>query len=121
MIRHESQRRIAAATGPYVVHVVPLLVESGEYRSRVQRVLVIDCSERDQIERVRRRSGLSEDEVRRIVAAQAPRAVRLAAADDVIDNSASLDALREAVRRLHERYLALAAAWSPGGDTPGGA
>jgi dephospho-CoA kinase len=121
MIRHESQRRIAAATGPYVVHVVPLLVESGEYRSRVQRVLVIDCSERDQIERVRRRSGLSEDEVRRIVAAQAPRAVRLAAADDVIDNSASLDELREAVRRLHERYLALAAAWSPGGDAPGGA
>jgi dephospho-CoA kinase len=121
MIRQESQRRIASATGPYVVHVVPLLVESGEYRARVQRVLVVDCPERDQVERVRRRSGLSEDEIRRILAAQAPRAARLAVADDVIDNSTSLAALHDAVRRLHERYLALAAARSPGGDAPGGA
>jgi dephospho-CoA kinase len=110
MIRAESQRRIfeGAARAPYVVHVVPLLVESPDYRSRVQRVLVVDCDEAVQVERVRRRSGLSEDEVRRIIAAQVPRATRLAAADDVIDNSGPLADLEPQVRALHERYLALA-------------
>lgn len=110
MIRAESQRRIHAATAPYVVHVVPLLVESQDYRSRVQRVLVVDCDEAVQVERVQRRSGLSAGEVQRIIAAQVPRATRLAAADDVIDNSGPLAALEPQVRALHERYLALARA-----------
>src|SRR4051812_36057007 len=89
MIRKESERRIAKSAGasPYVVHVVPLPVESPDYRTRVQRVLVVDCTEGVQVRRVVQRSGLAEDEVRRIIAAQAPRATRLAAADDVIDNS----------------------------------
>ena len=111
MIRAESQRRIAAgaASAPYVVHVVPLLVESDDYRSRVQRVLVVDCTEAVQVERVMKRSGLAEAEVHRIIAAQAPRAARLAAADDVIDNSGPLAALEPQVRALHERYRPLAA------------
>jgi dephospho-CoA kinase len=115
MIRAESQRRIAAAGGsaPYVVHVVPLLVESPDYRARVQRVLVIDCAEDVQVERVMARSGLAHEEVCRIVATQAPRAARLAAADDVIDNSGPLDALRPQVRALHERYVALAGQATP--------
>jgi dephospho-CoA kinase len=115
MIRAESQRRIAAAggTAPYVVHVVPLLVESADYRARVQRVLVIDCAEDVQIERVMARSGLGQDEVRRIIAAQAPRAARLAAADDVIDNSGPLAALRPQVLALHGRYMALAGQATP--------
>ena len=110
MIREESRRRIAAgaAAAPYVVHVVPLLIESPDYRSRVQRVLVVDCTEAVQVERVKQRSGLGEDEVRRIIAAQAPRAARLAAADDVIDNSGPLAALEPQVRALHLRYLSLA-------------
>ena len=109
MIRAESQRRIAegADRAPYVVHVVPLLIESPDYRTRVQRVVVVDCDEAVQVERVQRRSGLSADEVRRIIAAQVPRATRLAAADDVIDNSGSLSAIERQVRVLHERYLAL--------------
>ena len=109
MIRAESQRRIAegADRAPYVVHVVPLLIESPDYRTRVQRVVVVDCDEAVQVERVQRRSGLSADEVRRIIAAQVPRATRLAAADDVIDNSGSLSAIEGQVRALHERYLAL--------------
>ena len=106
MIREESQRRIAAARGPYVIHVVPLLVESPDYRSRVDRVLVIDVPEALQIERVRRRSGLSEDEVRAILAAQASRAERLAAADDVIENRGTIDELRQQVAALHRKYLA---------------
>ena len=105
MIRAESERRIAAASGPYVVHVVPLLVESAGYRHRVARVAVVDCPEDAQVLRVQRRSGLPEDEVRRIVAAQASRQSRLAAADDIIDNSGSLDALHKRVRELHSGYL----------------
>jgi len=107
MIRAESERRIAAASGPYVVHVVPLLVESPGYRQRVTRVLVVDCPEDVQVDRVRQRSRLSEEDIRRIVASQAKREERLAAADDVIDNSASLDALHKQVRELHSRYLEL--------------
>ena len=105
MIREESQRRLAATSGPYAVLVVPLLVESAGYRDRVQRVLVVDCSEAMQVERVGQRSGLSEPEVRRIIAAQVPREQRLAAADDVIDNSGTLAALQQQVRSLHGRYL----------------
>jgi dephospho-CoA kinase len=105
MIREESRRRIDAAQSPYVVHVVPLLVESADYRKRVDRVLVVDCPEALQVERVRARSALPEAEVRAIMASQAARADRLAAADDVIDNSGTLDALREQVAALHQRYL----------------
>jgi dephospho-CoA kinase len=105
LIRAESERRIAAAPGPYVVHVVPLLVESPDYRQRVSRVLVVDCPLEVQIERVRQRSGLAEDEVRRIIGSQAGRQARLAAADDVIDNSGTLDALHKQVRALHSSYM----------------
>jgi dephospho-CoA kinase len=109
MIRAESERRIAAAPGPYVVHVVPLLVESPGFRERYQRVLVVDCPEALQVARVRQRSGLAEAEIRRIIDAQIQRQIRLAAADDVIDNSGSIAAMQQQVRQLHEKYLALAA------------
>ena len=110
MIRAESARRIAAATGPYVLHVVPLLVESGGYRERIRRVLVVDCPEALQVARVRQRSGLTDPEVRRVIAAQIQRVSRLAAADDVIDNSGTIAAMQQQIRKLHEKYLTLAAA-----------
>jgi dephospho-CoA kinase len=109
MIRNESARQIAAATGPYVLLVVPLLVESSDYRTRVGRVLVVDCPEAIQITRVRQRSGLPEDEVRRIISSQVQREKRLAAADDVIDNSGPISALQQQVRKLHQNYLEIAA------------
>ena len=108
MIRAESERRIAAARAPYVVHVVPLLVESSDYRSRVDRVLVIDAPEELQVRRVGARSGLAPEEVRAIMAVQASRQARLAAADDVIDNGGDLTALRAQVAGLHAKYVALA-------------
>lgn len=107
LIRAESSRRIAAAPGPYVVHVVPLLIESPDYRERVDRVLVVDAPEELQVERVRARSGLPEDQVRAIMHTQAARAERLAAADDVLENSGSLDDLRKQVAALHRKYLQL--------------
>jgi len=108
MIREESARRIAAAAGPYVVYVVPLLVESGDPRRGVNRVVVVDAPAEAQLARVRMRSALRADEVSAIIAAQAGRAERLAAADDVIDNSGTPDALRKQVAALHRKYLQFA-------------
>ena len=104
MIREESAQRIRSASGPYVVHVVPLLVESGEYGRRVDRILVVDVPEDVQVARVRGR-GLSEDAVRAIIRTQAAREARLAAAHDVIENSGTLEALRAQVGALHQKYL----------------
>lgn len=109
MIRQESERQCLAASAPYVILAVPLLIESGTYRERVQRLCVVDCPEAMQVVRVMQRSGLEESQVRAIMAAQASRAERLAAADDILDNSGTLDALREQVSGLHRHYLALAA------------
>jgi dephospho-CoA kinase len=108
MIRKESERRIEAASGPYVVNVVPLLVEKGDYRDRVDRVLVVDVPQETQVKRAAARSLLSEDEVRAIIRSQASRAERLAAADDVIDNGGTVDALQKQVGTLHARYLKMA-------------
>ena len=106
-IRAATEAAGQAATGAYVIYVVPLLIESGSWRERVTRVLAIDCSEDTQVARVMQRSQLSADEVRAIMATQVTRARRLAEADDVVDNDAGLDALRAQVQALHERYLAL--------------
>ena len=108
MIRAESERRIAAAPGAYVIYVVPLLVESAGHRERVGRVLVVDCPEALQLSRVRQRSMLPEGQIKRIIASQIKRESRLAAADDVIDNSGTIAALQQQVAALHEKYLALA-------------
>ena len=113
LIRSESERRCRealASDAPYVVMVVPLLVESPNYRRRVSRVLVVDCAEATQVARVMARSGLTREEVLRIMATQAPRAARLAAADDVMDNDDGIEDLRRQVTVLHARYLDLASA-----------
>lgn len=118
LIRAESERRCAAAFAagaPYVVMVVPLLVESTGYRRRLSRVLVVDCAEETQVARVMARSGLSREEVLAIMATQAVRADRLAAADDVVDNDDGMDGLRRQVETLHRRYLDLASAKAGGG------
>lgn len=109
LIRAESDRRSRASPAPYVVLVVPLLVESGSYRERCDRVCVVDCSEATQVARVQARSGLTQAEVRAIMATQASREERLAAADDVIDNEGALAALAPQVEALHREYLRRAA------------
>jgi cell division protein ZapD len=110
LIREESARRIAAARSPYVLHVVPLLVEAGIDRARMQRVLVVDCDETEQVSRVMQRSGLAEGEVRAIIAAQARRESRLEQADDVIRNDGPLELVDGMVEALHHRYLELSRA-----------
>jgi len=108
MIRAESRARVAAARAPYVVLVVPLLLESDAYLDLLKRVLVVDCSEERQIERAMRRSQISADEVRAIMASQLSRAARRARADDVIDNDGGMEALRRQVDEIHSEYLNLA-------------
>jgi dephospho-CoA kinase len=107
-IRAEGDRQCRMATAPYVVLVVPLLVESPRYRERCNRICVVDCPPELQIARVKARNGLEEAQIRAIIAAQASREARLAVADDVIDNGDDLAALLEQVDRLHLRYLELA-------------
>jgi dephospho-CoA kinase len=108
MIRMETERAAANATGAYPVFVVPLLVESGTWKERVSRVLVVDCPQALQIERVMRRNGLPREQVQAIMAAQASREQRLAAADDVIVNDKTVADLLPEVERLHQLYCRLA-------------
>jgi len=109
LIRAETEREQREAPGPYVIAVVPLLVESGTWKSRVNRVLTVDCSVETQIARVMSRNGFSREQVLAIIARQATREARVAAADDVIDNdNAPLEALEAQVDALHHAYLSLA-------------
>ena len=107
-IRAEMARRAAAAAGPYVILVIPLLVEAGE-RADLDRILVVDAAEEAQIARLRSRDGGSPEQARAMLAAQASRAARLARADDVLHNDGSVDALRAGVDALHRSYLEIAA------------
>lgn len=110
MIRSAVRARIAQTRAPYVLVAVPLLLETGAYKDLISRVLVVDCDEALQIERTMRRSRLTVDEVRTIMAAQLPRQERLARADDALRNDDDMAALRSQVAALHARYLELASA-----------
>ncbi|MBU6467598.1 MAG: dephospho-CoA kinase [Betaproteobacteria bacterium] len=107
-IREAVSEAIEKASEPYIVLVVPLLIEVGTYRPIISRVLVVDCEESAQIERASERAGMSRDAVRAIMAAQTDRKTRLRVADDVIDNSGSLALLEPVVKQLDQRYRSLA-------------
>ena len=111
LIRAETEREQREAQGPYVIVVVPLLVESGSWKTRVNRVLTVDCSVETQISRVMSRNGFSREQVLAIIARQATREARLDAADDIIDNdNAPLKSLKAQVDAQHRVYLSLAGA-----------
>jgi len=108
LVGQESARQVQAAVDAgarCIVFDIPLLVESGRWRSQVDQVLVIDCSPETQVARVVTRSALKPEEVLAIIGAQAPRALRLAAADVVICNEGlSLEALRDNVVQAARRF-----------------
>ena len=106
-IRAETLRQADEADGPYQVIVVPLLVGS-ELIAAVSRVLVVDCAEATQIQRLMARDGETEEGARSILAAQSTRADRLAIADDVLVNDGTLDELADKVAKLHQTYCELA-------------
>ena len=105
--RNQNLARSAEAGGPYQILVIPLLVEKN-LSAHVDRVLVVDCEEQLQIQRLRARDGGTIAQAQAILNAQAPRSARLKAADDVIHNDTDMNAMREQVAALHARYLDLA-------------
>jgi dephospho-CoA kinase len=106
-IREELARRSTAAGGDYQIHVIPLLVETG--RAAVyDRVLVVDCPEEAQVARLMARDGASREQAQEILGAQASRAERLNVADDVIENTGTLEDLERFVQTLHRNYALLA-------------
>jgi len=107
LIQQETQRQMQQATSPYVLWVVPLLVENQLWK-KADRVLVVDVSEETQLQRTMQRDNVSEAHARQILAAQVTREQRLAVADDVIDNNGAPDAIALDVARLHDSYLKLA-------------
>ena len=107
LIQQETRRQMQASTSPYLLWVVPLLVEN-RLTDKADRVLVVDVPKETQIERTIRRDGVSREHAEHILAAQATREQRLASADDVIENMGSADAVASHVARLHDKYLMLA-------------
>ena len=107
LIRAGTALEIKQAQGLYVMLAVPLLVESGSWKQRVTRILVIDCDEQTQIERVMQRNTMTASQVQAIMATQATRAQRLEVANDVIFNNSSVAALVPQVDKLHALYLSL--------------
>jgi dephospho-CoA kinase len=106
-IRDNIIAQLNAATSPYAILESPLLFESGQ-SELVTRTLVIDVPEEVQVERASSRDGNEEEQIRRIIAAQLPRAERLQKADDAVDNSGNLEALYSQLEPLHQSYLQLA-------------
>lgn len=107
VIRDRTIAAAGAAGGAYQVIVVPLLVES-PLQQFVDRIVVVDCDESIQIQRLMARDAESEGQARRILAAQSSREERLAIADDVVLNDGDLTSTVEQVQKLHETYLGLA-------------
>lgn len=107
-IRASVRAKLEQTEAPYVVVVVPLLIEAG-FTDLVDRILVVDAGENLQIDRTRTRSGLSETEIRQIMAAQVSRAQRLQQAHDVIENNGDRKKLEAEVERMHQWYSSLSA------------
>jgi len=106
-IRRRTEELVAACHDSYLIIVNPLLVESGD-RNRYERVLLVDCDEAQQRARLQLRDGSNPAEAAAVLAAQATRAARQSAADDIIVNDGDREALRHRVADLHQRYLGLA-------------
>ena len=108
MIKREMFEQLKTVKAPYVILSVPLLLESGRWADAVKRVLVIDVSEDEQINRLVYDRHMSEEQARAIIDSQISRDKRIAAADDLIDNSGTLEELEEKVKGLHAFYLKMA-------------
>lgn len=113
LILTRLKARLDGLRAPYAIAVIPLLAESPASRALVDRVLVVDCSEATQLHRLMSRDGETESQARAMLAAQAPRAARLEAADDILLNEGDEATLRHYVSHLHRFYLELAAADDP--------
>jgi dephospho-CoA kinase len=91
---------------PYVILAIPLLFET-DFIDLVDRVLVVDVPEKIQIERIKNRDSLSEEQAKKIIDNQIDQTTRAKKADDILDNSASIEDIQPAIRHLHDTYLNL--------------
>lgn len=109
LISQATKQQAAVTTGCYQVFVVPLLVESGHWRNKVDRICVVDCEPETQVARVKSRSGLTSEVIGRIMSVQATREARLAVADDVVDNGANVtfSQLKQRALELHHYWCGL--------------
>ncbi|MET0104785.1 MAG: dephospho-CoA kinase [Sedimenticola sp.] len=105
-IRQRMQQKLESLSAPYTILAIPLLVETAQ-QDRVDRVLVVDCTVDEQIRRVSQRDGITSEQARAILDTQATREQRLSVANDIIDNSGTIEELDASVRALHRQYLAL--------------
>ena len=115
LIKERMKSQLEDLEGDYAILAIPLLLEADQ-TDMVDRVLLVDTSESEQINRARMRDGVGEEEVRKIMGSQASRADRLARASDVIENNGTIDELRQRVRRLDEFYRSLARGVATGGS-----
>ena len=108
LIQTEIRARLQQVRGPYCILAVPLLIESAALRALAHRILVIDVPVEVQVARLMQRDGMSTEQCQAMLAAQASRAHRLEAADDVVDNATDVTALQRQLDSVHARYLELA-------------
>ncbi|MER2512849.1 MAG: dephospho-CoA kinase, partial [Nitrosomonas ureae] len=105
LILAETLRQVRKALSPYIIIAIPLLFETNDYDKIIQRSLVVDCAEEQQILRTMKRSKLPENQVKAIIATQIPRTSRLQKADDIIVNNLDIAYLKAQVAQLHKKYL----------------
>jgi len=103
-IRQTMLDQIKSLSSPYVIAVIPLLFETGQ-NQLVDRILVVDCPETIQQERVRSRDNRDDQQIQNIISAQTSREIKLASADDIIDNQGDINDLRPQIAELHKKYL----------------
>jgi dephospho-CoA kinase len=107
LILAETLRQVRKALSPYIIIAIPLLFETNDYDKIIQRSLVVDCAEEQQLLRTMKRSKLPENQVKAIIATQIPRTSRLQKANDIIVNNLDIAYLKAQVAQLHKKYLSL--------------
>ncbi|PXX17129.1 dephospho-CoA kinase [Nitrosomonas ureae] len=107
LILAETLQQVSKTLSPYIIIAIPLLFETNDYDKLIQRSLVVDCEEKQQILRTMKRSKLPENQIKAIIATQISRASRLQKADDIIVNNLDIAYLKVQVAQLHKKYLYL--------------
>lgn len=105
LLQLQKNQDYLSKSAPYQILVVPLLFDSPRYLPHIDSILVIDCDEKTQIERVKQRSKIPESEIINIIKAQTARKKQLSLANEVIENNGSIEKLREKILEIHQKYI----------------
>ena len=105
ILQLQTNQKDISKSVPYQILAIPLLFESPRYAAHVDSILLIDCDEKTQIERVKQRSLLTESEIKKIIRTQTPRKKQLLLAHDVIKNNGNIEQLRKKILEIHQKYI----------------